>query len=97
MNTALFDDSNSPISFGDNDINSNTAGRGMSILAVVKPSNSNDAIISKYYDATPQREWRMYTSNLTIYSSLSAAGNEAVVNYSSNYGERQILQIDRVP
>ena len=97
LNTAKWDTVNTPLSFGNNDINSNTAGRGMTIIAVVKANNSNDAIMSKYYDASPQREWRFYTSNLTIYSNLSAAGNEATINYSSNYGEWQILQIEWIP
>jgi len=97
LNTAKWDTANTPLSFGDNDIHNNTAGRGMTIIAVVKADNSNDAIMSKYYDATPQREWRMYTSNVTIYSNLDASGNEAIINYSSNYGEWQILQIEWVP
>ena len=97
LNTALWNTSNTPLSFGNNDINDNTAGRGMTIIAVVKANNTGDAIMSKYYDATPQREWRFYSSNITIYSALSAAGNEAVVNYSSNYGEWQVLQIEWVP
>jgi len=97
LNTAQWDTNNTPLSFGDNDIHSNTAGRWMTIITVVKADNSNDAIMSKYYDATPQREWRMYTSNVTIYSNLDASGDEATINYSSNYGEWQILQIERVP
>ena len=97
LNTALWDSSNSPLSFGDNDIHNNTAGRGMTILAVVKADNTNDAILSKYADNTPQREWRFYTSAITIYSSLTSAGNEAVVNYSSNYGEWEVLQLEWTP
>ncbi len=97
LKTAKWDTSNTPLSFGDNDINNNTAGRGMTIIAVVKANNSNDAIMSKYYDATPQREWRMYTSNITIYNNLDASGNEAIINYSSNYGEWEILQIEWAP
>ena len=97
LKTALWDTANTPLSFGDNDIHNNTAGRGMTIIAVVKANNTGDAIMSKYYDATPQREWRFYSNSLTIYSSLSAAGQEAVVNYSSNYGEWQVLQTEWVP
>jgi len=97
LNTAKWDTKNTPLSFGDNDINNNTAGRGMTIIAVIKANNSNDAIMSKYYDATPQREWRFYSSNLTIYNNLDASGQEAVINYSSNYGEWEILQIEWVP
>jgi len=94
LNTAKWDTNNTPLSFGNNDINSNTAGRGMTIIAVVKANNTGDAIMSKYFDGTPQREWRFYSSNVTIYNNLDASGQEAVVNYSSNYGEWQILQIE---
>jgi len=97
LNTALWDTNNTPLSFGDNDINNNSAGRGMTIIAVVKANNSNDAIMSKYFDATPQREWRFYSSNITIYSNLDASGSEGVVNYSSNYGEWEILQMEWIP
>jgi len=97
LNTAKWDTNNTPLSFGNNDINDNTAGRGMTIIAVVKAKNTGDAIMSKYYDATPQREWRFYSSNITIYNNLDASGQEAVVNYSSNYGEWQVLQIEWVP
>jgi len=97
LNTAKWDTSNTPLSFGDNDIHSNTAGRGMTIIAVVKADNTGDAIMSKYYDGTPQREWRFYTSNVTIYNNLDASGQEAIINYSSNYGEWQILQIEWTP
>ena len=97
LNTALWDTSNTPLSFGDNDIHNNTAGRGMTIIAIVKANNTGDAIMSKYHDTTPQREWRFYSSNITIYSALDASGQEGLVNYSSNYGEWQVLQMEWVP
>jgi len=97
LKTGLWDTTNSPLSFGNKFINSNTTGRGMTIIAVVKPRVTNDAIMSKYYDSTPQREWRFNTNSVTIYQSLSATGNEGVVTFSSNYGEWQILEINWLP
>ena len=97
LNTARWDTSNTPLSFGNNNIHSNLAGRGMTIIAIVKPNSPNDAIMTKYYDGTPNREWRFYTSSSYIYSNLDASGPEAIINYSSNYGEWQVIQLEWVP
>jgi len=97
LNTAYFDENNSPISFGDVDIHSNLAGRGLTIIAVVKSEGANDTIMSKYFDWTPQREWRFYTNQVYLCENLDASGSEAIVNYSSNYDEWEILMFEWEP
>jgi len=97
LNTALWNENNSTINFGDRDIHSNTANRWLTIIAVIKPTYGWDAIISKYADNTPNREWKFLTNSSTIYEKLDGSGNEATLNYSSNYTEWEVLEISRVP
>jgi hypothetical protein len=97
LNTALFNEYNSPISFGDRDLHSNTSERGLTVIAIVKPRYANDAIISKYADNVANREWRFYTSSAVIFDELDASGSEASLNFSSNYEEWQILEMTWQP
>ncbi len=91
LNTASFTKSNSPISFGDRVLHSNAAGRGLTIITVVKPIYAGDAIISKYADNVDNREWRFTTSSAVIYDLLSGSSIEANLNFSSTYDEWQII------
>ncbi len=91
LNTGLWNTANSPMSFGDIDLHSNLEGRGMTVITVIKPRYSGDAIISKYADNVANREWRLLTSAAVIYDELDGSGSEATLNFSSNYDEWQIL------
>ena len=93
LNTALFNTSNSPISFGDKDLHSNTSDRGLTVIVVAKPKYGGDAFISKYADNVANREWRFYSNSAIIYNELDASGSEASMNYSSNYDEWQVLEM----
>jgi len=97
LNTALFNTSNSPISFGDRDLHNNTAGRGMTIIAVVKPVGAYDAIISKYYDATPQKEWYLYTNTAYIFTNLDGSGYRASLSYTPSIGDWMIVHLEWAP
>jgi len=91
LNTGYWDDPNSTLNFGDRDLHSNLAGRGLTIISVVKPRYGGDAIISKYADNVPNAEWRFLTNSAAIYDELDRSGAEATLNFSSNYEEWQII------
>ena len=97
LNYAEWNSPNSPLDFGDIVLHNNTAGRGLHIFLVVKPTAGGDAMISKYYDATPQRAWDFQTSRSTIYENANASGNEATANSASSYNDWQILDLSWSP
>lgn len=91
LNTGLWSSSNSTLNFGNRVLHSNLTGRGLTIISIVKPRYGGDAIISKYADNVPNREWRLLTNSAVIYDELDASGTEAALNFSSNYEEWQII------
>ena len=91
LNTGLWNTANSDLNFGDIDLHSNTAGRGLTIITVCKPKYSGDAIISKYANNVDNREWRLLTNSAVIFDEADGDGNEASLNFSSNYEEWQIV------
>ncbi len=93
LTAAEFSSSNSPIYFGDVELHSNAAGRGMHAFVVAKPSSGYDSIISKYYDSTPDRGWDIETSRAFFYDNGAGTGSEATLSITPNYDEWQIIDI----
>ena len=72
-------------------MHSNLTGRGLTIIAIIKPRYGGDAIISKYADNVPNAEWRFLSNSAAIYENLDRSGTEATLNFSSNYEEWQVI------
>ncbi len=93
LDTMLFDGS-TELSFGDVEVHSNTASRGLHVFAVTRPEANNDTIVGKYQNGNT--EWYHQSSRSRVWETGTGGGRQTA-SVTPDMDTWQIQEMSWIP